>query len=264
MQVFWVVIEHIRLSYYLLLPGYMSQPPENLQSESFGVREERHVLSWSAALLVTCLALGMQWQLSDFCWAIWLTEVVVVATVFFVSFGKILLFSLGLRPLLPSEQLPDDTDFRQLCEATPLKRSGMMITSCAIIVFLVLICFAFFAMYGLLLHFLFPLSGLPYSGSASVLAFCLLMLNIILILLPECWPMVLVTILVERHSLFSGPPSERILELIFVNKNLMKIHFALLLGVPIALIVQGYLAQWERVILILLIFVFYLRGGKRC
>ncbi|HMO18223.1 MAG TPA: hypothetical protein PKA63_08010 [Oligoflexia bacterium] len=229
------------------------------------------ILPISVFLATAVTALFSGWQLADLCWSIWLTEVVLMIVLCFISFAKMFLHAVGMRALLPSEfisdgqisdsEIPDNhLSKKEIEEASLLKRLAMLFTAFFFLGFVALCFFGFYVFYGVVLQALFPLPGVT-TRTASILALLLLSAELVFILIPDFWIIVLGTLFLERKKIFYGPPGRNILEL--GDRNLMKIHISLLILPPFALIIQSFIPEWQTVILILLLFVFFFPWRRR-
>jgi uncharacterized membrane protein YqaE (UPF0057 family) len=194
-------------------------------------------------ILVSLAAYALQWDLSNLSWGIWLSEVAICSAVvlnllrhlFFQNFQSAYLEQ-GALSTKSSE-----SDFK------------LRILELGVVGFSAFCILGLLSMYAMFLYVAFPLQ--VTIRPLSLLNLFLLGAEISMVLLPQHWPMVLGTLILEKQS-YTGEDPAKLFHLLG-SSDLMKIHLSLMFLPPLALLLQTYTSSYTSVITIILLFIFY-------
>ncbi len=185
----------------------------------------------------------LHWDLANVSWGIWLSEFAICSAVvcnllWHICFSE-----------LPSESETSRED----SEGTDEVYKGGRVASLLVVGFCAFCVFGMLSMYAMFLYGAFPV---PVTKRPLTLVNLLLLgFETAVVLLPQHWTMVVGTLVLEKES-YTGDTPEQTFHL-FGSRNLMKIHFSLLLLPPLALAIKPYVSNYSTVIAVLLLFIFY-------
>jgi uncharacterized membrane protein YqaE (UPF0057 family) len=206
-------------------------------------------LRFAVFILVSLAAYALQWDLSNLSWGIWLSEVVICSAVVLNLLRH--LFLLNFQSAYREQA--------QISTESSVSGFKLRILELGVVGFCAFCIFGLLSMYAMFLYVAFPLQVTirPFT------LFNLLLLGaeISIVLLPQHWPMVLGTLILEKQS-YTGEDPAKLFHLLG-SSNLMKIHFSLMLLPPLALLLQTYTSNYANVITIVLLFIFYFPFSRK-
>ena len=216
--------------------------------------------------LTAFMAFKFEWKANELCWGLWISSLLTGWLIILSSVIRSLLHLAGFVRL-PEEDLPETEDplsayfrsrafgsknvsgSRQFNSWVPVLTAAGILVIGGCTWFHVTFCHS---VHGLLMSVfvsmepeeLFGPNGFINAGSNKILAF----------LIDNYWAMILATFVARRSYIFSGNPGSN---LKIIYQSVVRIHVFILLSAFLFFLVHFGIETYERVLLMILLFLFF-------